>query len=219
MAYRQLFAVTFAMLGLAVGCGSGGAAAVPADADTEQPPENPDQAPNDSDPASNSDQAPVNPDQPPASDSGLPGPGGGAGAEGACRAFCDGIKDKDCSGPSGLGGVVRLICDSGCVLSAEDQACASQIAAAIACVSGLSGLCTEAFMPAQAQQCQAAFAAAEACDEANDPDDGNGNGNGNGNNPPPSCTTQGGCECASEVLSCICEAGNDIDAAQACVQQ
>jgi hypothetical protein len=195
------------MLGLlTVGCGSGGAAAAPDETGTEQPPANPEQPPNDSVHTSNSDQAPVNPDQPPANSDGLAG--GGGQAEGLCRAFCDTFEDQDCKGPSGT--IVRFVCDSGCVLGAA-QACASEFAAALSCLSGLSGLCTDGFTQEQARACEPAFDAADACDEANQP--GNGNGNGNGN----ACTTEGGCECTDPCLACYCDATGDAAATLACL--
>jgi hypothetical protein len=212
VAYRQLCAVTFAVLGwVTVGCGSGSGSLATSDVTEDQPPANPDRPTNNaSDRTSNADQPPANPDQPPSDPDGLPSTGGGGGnAEALCQAFCDGIKGKDCNGPSGLGGVVRLLCNSGCVLSAEDQACASEIAQAISCVSGLSTLCTEAFTEDQGDVCQDVFDAARACDEAHQPPDDNNDG--------PPCSTARGCDCGNACETCGCLAGTNADALAACL--
>lgn len=208
MAYRQLCAVTFAVLGwVTVGCGSGsGSVAVP-DVTDDPPPANRDQPPNNaSDHTSNADQPPANPDQPPNDANGLPSTGGGNGAEGVCRAFCDSIKDKDCKGPSNA--ITRALCDSGCVLPTEQQACATEFSAAITCVSHLNGLCTEAFTEDDAAACKDTFDAANACAKAHQlPDDNNG----------PPCSEAGGCECDSACMTCTCEAGSDGEALAACL--
>lgn len=124
-----------------------------------------------------------------------------------CRTLCDGLKDKDCKGPSAM--LTRAICDTGCVLSDAQQACASEFAAAIACLSGLSGLCTEAFTQDDAAACHDAFSAADACDEAHQPPDDNQNA---------SCSPAGGCACGDNAcMTCTCEAGTDADAFAACL--
>ena len=210
MAYRQLCAVTFAVLGwVTVGCGSGsGSVAVP-DVTDEQPPANPDQPPNNaSDRTSNADQPPANPDQPPNDPDGLPSTGGGGGAESQCRAFCDSIKDKDCTGPSGA--ITRAVCNTGCVLTAEQRSCATEIAAAISCLDGLNGLCTDAFTEDEAAACEDAFDAADACEDAHQPPDDNNNG--------PPCSAAGGCACGDNAcMTCRCQAGTDTDALAACL--
>jgi len=208
VAYRQLCAVTFAVLGwVTVGCGSGsGSLAVP-DVTDEQPPANPDQPTNNaSDHTSNADQPPANPDRPLHEPSGLPGTGD-SGAETACRALCDSIKDKDCKGPSGA--VTRAICNTGCVLSAAQQPCAAEFAAAISCLGGLDGLCTDALTEDQAASCDNAFDAADECDKAHQPPD---------DDEGPPCSAARGCECGNDAcMTCACEAGTDSDALAACL--
>lgn len=207
MAYRQLCAVTFAVLGwVTVGCGSGSGAVAVADVTEDQPPANPDRPTNNvSDRTSNPDQPPANPDQPPNDSNGLPSTGG-SGAEGICRAFCDSIKEKDCKGPSAA--ITRALCNTGCVLSAEQQACATEIAAAISCLSHLNGLCTEEFTENDAAACRDTFDAADACDEAHQPPDDDGG---------PPCSPAGGCECGNACQTCGCLAGTNTEALAACV--
>jgi hypothetical protein len=211
VAYRQLCAVTFAVLGwVTVGCGSGSGAVAVADVTEDQPPANPDRPTNNaSDRTSNPDQPPANPDQPPSDPDGLPSTGGGGGnAEALCRAFCDSIEGKDCTGQSGLGGAVRFLCNSGCVLSAEDQVCANEIAQAISCISGISTICTDDFNDDQRDVCKREFDAVEACEEAHEPPD---------DNVPP-CSTAGGCECGNDACdTCRCQAGTNVEALAACI--
>jgi hypothetical protein len=205
VAYRQLCAVAFAVLGwVTVGCGSGGGPNASPDAIDEHPPGSRDQPTNNaSDPAPRSEQAPINPDQPPNESGGLPSSGGG-NAEGQCRDFCDSIAGKDCTGAGKLTGAIRALCQSGCVLSAEDRLCATEIAGAIGCLSSLSGLCTDGFNDDQEDACDASFKAVDTCEEANEPDD------------PGACTTAGGCVCETTCLRCSCQAGTNIDALTAC---
>jgi hypothetical protein len=209
VAYRQLCAVTFAVLGLVtVGCGSGSAGAAASDTGDDQPPANAEQAPNSSsDPVSNSDQAPINPDQPPNDSAALLG--GGGNVESQCRSFCDSLDGLDCNGAGGIGRAISRVCSSGCTFSAQDALCASEIAAAIACLAGLNGLCTDAFAEQDAAVCQTTLDAADACDQPQQPPtDGNGPGNGN-------CSTDGGCACGSVCLTCRCNAA-DATAQAAC---
>jgi hypothetical protein len=209
VAYRQLCAVTLAVLGwLTVGCGSGsGAVAVP-DVTEDQPPANPDRPVNNaSDRSSNADQPPANPDQPPSDSNGLPSTGGGGGnAEALCQTFCQSIQGKDCTGAGGLNGAVRFLCNSGCVLSAEEQACASEIAQAISCISGISTICTDDFNQDQRDVCKDSFDAVDACGEAHQQPDDNA----------PSCTDDGGCACDDPCATCRCNAGTDLQALAAC---
>lgn len=200
MAYRQLCAVTFAVLGwVTVGCGSGGGGpdASP-DAIDEHPPGNRDQ------PTNNAEQAPINPDQPPNEAGGLPNEGGDVESE--CRAFCDSVAGKDCTGGGKLNATIRSKCPSGCVLSAQDRLCANEIAGIVHCMSSLSGLCTDAFDEDQDSACDASFRALNACEEANDPDD----------DTQGACNTAGGCACDTACEACECIAGNNAEAKAAC---
>jgi hypothetical protein len=205
VAYRRLCAVTFAVLGwVTVGCGSGGGPNAATDAIDEHPPGSRDQPTNNaSDPAPRSEQAPLNPDQPPNEAGGLPSQGG-SDAEGQCRAFCAGIQGNDCAGAGKLTAAVRAVCQSGCVLSAQERLCANEIAGAIGCLRSLSGLCTDAFDDNQDDACDASFQAVDTCEEANEPDD------------QGACTTAGGCECETACETCGCNAGTDIQALTAC---
>ena len=102
MAYRQLCAVTFAVLGLTtVGCGGGTSSnGTNAPAGEQEPPTNADQAPNNAtDTATNPDVAPSNPDGAPSSSDDTAGSGGGRlGA--LCQKVCSTLTTlaDDCSG-------------------------------------------------------------------------------------------------------------------------
>jgi hypothetical protein len=201
VAYRQLFAVTFAALGLVtVGCGSGSAGAVATDAEEQQPPANQDQPP------TNGDQAPINRDQPPRTSGGLPG--GGGSAVGACQAFCSSVAGLDCKG-GGVNQAARLVCGTGCKIPAEDVACEGQIAAAIGCLQGVVGLCTDALDPKADKSCEAEFQAIDACEEQHQPPD-------EGQENAATCTKARGCDCATPCEVCVCQAA-DLAAQAACL--
>jgi hypothetical protein len=208
VAYRRLCAVTFAVLGwVTVGCGSGSGPDASTDAIDEHPPGNREQPTNNAtDPAPRSEQAPINPDQPPDSADGLPSQGGGGEVEGQCRAFCDSIEGKDCTGAGNLTAAIREVCQSGCVLSTQDRLCVSEIAGVVGCLNSLSGLCTDAFDEDQSGACDVSFRAFNACEEANEPDDTQG-----------ACNIAGGCECETACQTCGCFAGNNAQALAACV--
>ena len=200
MAYRQLCAVTFAVLGwVTVGCGSGGGPDATPDPIDEHPPGNRDQPINNA-----ADRPPTDPDQPPNNSGGLPNQGGGGNAEGQCRAFCASIQGKDCMGAGNLTAAIRQACQSGCVLTAQQRLCANEIAGVISCLSRLSGLCTDAFDEDQEDACDASFRAVDDCEEANEPQ------------TQGACNTAGGCECATACLTCGCNAGMNIEALTAC---
>jgi hypothetical protein len=198
VAYRQLCAVTFAVLGwVTVGCGSGSGPNASPNPIDEHPPGNRDQPTNNA-----TDRLPINPDQPSNSSSGSPNQAGGGAAEGQCRTFCASIQGKDCTGAGKLTAAIRVACESGCVLSAQDQLCASQIAGALGCLSNLSGLCTDAFDEDQDDACDTAFKAVDDCEKANE--------------PAGACNAAGGCECETACQTCGCKAGTNVQALAAC---
>jgi hypothetical protein len=225
VAYRQLCAVTFAMLGwAAVACGGGTATNARPDATEEQPPTNGDQAPNDTDTASNTDQPPANSDSPP-NNAGEPAGSGGGRLEQLCKRICDTIETlaEDCSdGMTDVGMGDACSAEVNCQIPPSTP-CQDEIADAFDCIfANLAIICSDE--PGQgpgqgpaARPCNDVAKRLTDCARDNgltDPPDDNGNGNGN--DPPPSCTPMGGCECATECLTCGCEAGNDLEELQAC---
>jgi hypothetical protein len=200
VAYRQLCAVTFAVLGwVTVGCGSGGGPDATPNPINEQPPGNRDQPINNA-----TDRPPTNPDQPPNSSGALPGPGGG-GAEGQCRAFCNSIQGKDCMGAGKLTAAIRAVCQAGCALTPQERLCANEIVGVVGCLSRLPGLCTDAFDEDQDDACDASIKAVNDCEEANEPQENQG-----------ACNTAGGCECETACQTCTCNAGMNVQALTAC---
>jgi hypothetical protein len=226
VAYRQLCAVTFAVLGLvAVGCGGGTSSAGATGATGEQPPTNPDQAPdNTNDTATNPDVAPTNPDAVPGSSEDTAGSGSGGRLTGLCKKLCSTLSTlaDDCSnGMTMLGMEDACSAEVNCQIPANFP-CQDEIADAFECLfDNLALICSpttsenENQGPAS-QACQDVArkftSCADAHDLGGDTDPGNGNGPGN----QRSCTEAGGCECDSECLTCFCEAGTDADEQAAC---
>lgn len=227
MAYRQLCAVTFAMLGwVAVACGGGTASNAAPDATEEQPPTNPDQADNDTETPPNPDAPPSNPEQPPNNDSDAAGSGGGR-LEQLCHRICDTLDTlvDDCSdGMTDIGMGEACSAEVNCQIP-PNTPCQNEIADAFDCIfANLATICSPDQGPGEgpgqggpaAKPCNDVAKRFTDCARDNglvDTPDDNGNGN---NNPPRSCTTQGGCECDTECLTCGCEAGSDLEALQAC---
>ena len=200
MAYRQLFAIACFACGLATaGCGSGGnGSAAGTDSTNDSPTSSSDQAPVSHDQAPVSrDQAPVSQDQAP---SASPGgrPSGGAAA--ACNAFCAQFGGADgCMGDNGANGLVRSICNSGCVLDAEDEPCQPEVVSALDCLSHLAGLCTpNGPSEADASVCQAVLETVSTCEDAHKPPD----------MQMDKCTMVNGCDCGNDdCKSCRCLLG------------
>jgi hypothetical protein len=234
VAYRQLCAVTFAVLGwVTVGCGAGTASHVGTDASEEQPPANTDAPPSNSDQATNPDTTPANPDKPPTSADAPAGTGGGLSA--LCKRICSSLASfaDDCnSGMDTIGMGDICSADVDCQIPG-DIPCQNEIADAFDCVfTNLAAICSADNQgpgngdAAQAEPCRDVGEAYNKCARANgQPGTGTGNGNGNGNgngtaggpgNPAAACTTAGGCECGTPCLNCLCEAGSDLTASQAC---
>lgn len=221
MAYRQLCAVTFAVLGLVtVGCGAGTASRVDTDATEEQPPVNSDQAPNNAgDTASNPDKAPSNPDAPPGSSEDPAGPGGGGRLTALCHQLCDTLSAlaTDCNPNMGMGmGDMDEVCsgDVNCQVPANVP-CQNELANAFECVlDNVALICTDE-TPGEPQgpmamPCRDVGRALTQCTQANEPVDNPDD------NPQRDCTVAGGCECPTECATCSCEAGSDLDELQAC---
>jgi hypothetical protein len=211
------------VLGLvAVGCGSGTSSAVPTDAAEEQPPANSDQAPNNAgDTATNTDVAPSNPDAAPSSSEDPAGSGGGGRLGALCEKVCSTLKTiDDCSGGMTMVGMQDACsAEVNCQIPA-DLPCQNEIADAFDCIFDNLALICSAGNDNQdpkpdANPCKDVARKLTDCAEASGLNtDGNGNGNGNGNQG--SCSEAGGCECASDCLSCLCDAGTDTDAQTAC---
>jgi hypothetical protein len=212
------------MLGwVAVACGGGTATNAAPDATEEQPPSNSDQAPNDTDDVSSSDQPPANPDSPPNNSGDAAGSGGGR-LEQLCKRICDTIEtlaDECSDGMTDIGMGDACSAEVNCQIP-PNTPCQNEIADAFDCIfANISTICSDepgGEGPGQgpaAKPCNDVAKRFTDCARDNGLTD-NGNGNGNGNNPPPSCTTQGGCECATDCLTCSCEAGTDLEDLQAC---
>lgn len=232
MAYRQLCAVTFAVLGfVAIGCGGGtsggtsgsstGAGQAPNNASDQAPSGSGDQAPNTS-----SDQPPsTSSDSPPASSQDPAGTGDSLGA--LCRRFCqelgsaaqrcsEDITITGCSGPNA------------CKVPPGVIPCANEIGDLIDCaIDNIKAVCggnsgpggdtggtgNTALPPQQTSACEAASKRFAACAEAHGGTDDN-------NNPdmPRGCYPAGGCQmCANDCQKCTCDANGDIDKSQKCV--
>lgn len=221
MAYRQLYAVTFGVLGLvAVGCGGNTNSSASGGPDAaQQPPTNPDQPSSNSDQASSSsDQTPSNADQPPNNASELAGTGGGGRTGTLCHELCNSVEKlgDQCGGmPKGD---TSNLCSANCQLPASYMACEQQIGDVFSCyLDNLALLCAAAThkqnppagdqQPAAAVPCQDTLKVFSKCAETNGINDGNAAAN---------CTTDGGCECTSECLTCTCKAGSDTKKRLAC---
>jgi len=196
VAYRKLLGLAYVAFALtALGCdGGNGAGSAPGDGEdlpgpADQPPLNPDQPP------PNSDRPPASDDQP----SGGPVAGGGGdAAESACRDLCRGA-GADCGGNDVASTAVRAICQSGCVLDEQARACSNVALAAINCLTGLDGLCTEDGPSEQDQaRCERALDAMDQCVSG-----------GQGQQPTTGCTQAGACDCDDDCQTCACALGED----------
>lgn len=175
MAYRQLCAVTFAVLGLGVAACGGGPAASQTDDGSDQPPSSVDQAPvssekppgNPDQPPGNPDQPPSNPDQPPSGNpTGNPPPNQ---PNADCQALCEQYGDAQACQDETDRALVRPICTHGCRIKAGEEGCESALLSAVSCVRALTGLCTEDGPgDAAVTNCQRAVNAAQMCIQAAD---------------------------------------------------
>jgi hypothetical protein len=197
VAYRKLLAFAYIALALtALGCdGGNSASAAPGDGEdlsgpADQPPLNPDQPPG------STDRPPASADQP----AGGPVRGGDGGdpAETACRDLCGGV-GADCDGDNAASQAVRAICQSGCVLDAQERQCSTQALTAINCLAGLNGLCTEDGPSEQDEaRCERALDAMDKCINGDQ-----------GQQPTTGCTQAGACVCDDDCQSCACALGED----------
>lgn len=210
MAYRRLYAVTFAVLGLlAVGCGGDTNGNVSASNAEQQPPTNKDAPPSNSDRASNPDQTPSNPDQPTNNASDPAGTGGGGRLGTLCQDLCNSIErlGDQCGDGMSMMGDSKSLCATGCQIPANVLPCEQEIADAFSClIDNLQLLCSttnEADQEAAASICEDALKAETGCAKAN------GITDDNDNNTPAKCSKAGGCDCATDCLSCTCDAGAD----------
>ncbi len=229
MAYRQLYAVTFAVLGLAaVGCGGDTNANVSSGPDAaQQPPSNPDQPPSNSDQASSSDKTPSNPDQPVSNTSDPAGTGGGGRLGSLCQDLCSSLNtlsDQCGDGMSSMGDA-KSLCSSDCVVPPNILPCESEIADVFSCLlDNLQLFCASVDsqdppagdppagdpQPA-ATPCQDVAKAYSKCAEVNHITDDNGDNNGSNGCIAP------GCDCPSDCTKCTCKAGTDTEKRAACV--
>lgn len=200
MAYRQLFAMTFALgFGLAA-CGGDGATGSPSETNTSDPaPSSADKPPGSSDQAPpSSDRPPGNPDQPPGNSDQPPGGSKPPGSGNSCESFCGQYGD-DCPGNNSANRLVRRLCGRGCDELLGGQ-CAAAVGTLLTCVIGVPALCTEdGPSDADLVRCAAAYDAWDSCDgDDNSPPT---------MNPPMGCTQAGGCACADTCQTCRCAAG------------
>jgi hypothetical protein len=236
VAYRQLCAVTFAVLGLvAMGCGGGtsGGTSGNTNGATQAPNNATDQAPNgsgDQPPSTSGDQAPsTSTDTPPASSQDPAGTGDSLSA--LCRRFCDElvsaaqrcsdeVEVTNCGGP-----------DS-CKVPPGVLPCAQQIGDYVDCaIDNLQLVCggssgpgqgtggtngNAPLPPQQVNPCLDQLKRYTSCAEAHGiGDDDNMNGN-----MPSGCYQGGGCKmCADDCAKCRCDAGSDVDKLTACVER
>ncbi len=221
MAYRPFYAVTFGVLGLvAVGCGGNTNSSASGGPDaSQQPPTNPDQPASNSDQASSSsDQVPLNPDQAPNNASAPAGTGGGGRFGTLCHELCSSV-DKlgdQCGGM--LKGDIQNLCSANCQLPPSYAPCEQQTANVLSCyLDNLALFCaavTDKHPPAGDQQpaaavpCQDTLKVYSKCAEANGI---------NGDNTAANCTTDGGCDCTSDCLTCRCEADTNASKLADCV--
>jgi hypothetical protein len=231
VAYRQLCAVTFVMLGLvAVGCGgntttTAGGSASPGD---QQPPTNHDQAPSSSDkPPSASDQAPASGTTPPSSADSPAGGGGGGHLGQLCQQLCSslaGVADR-CSNGMSVFGMDKVCSKANTCQVPANFPCQNEAAALFSClIDNLDALCVHGTDSSgqggsQGQQgpaptattCQDVLKTFTSCAAANAPPTPTP-GTGTGKN----CTSAGGCDCPNNCMKCQCQAGRDITKLQAC---
>lgn len=224
MAYRQLFAVTFAVLGLlAVGCGGDTNSNVSSGPDAaQQPPSNPDQPPSNSDQASSSDPTPSNPDQPANNASDPAGTGGGGRLGSLCQELCSSL-DKladNCSNGMASMGDTKSLCSSDCVVPPNILPCETAIADVFTCLlDNLQLFCASVDnqdppagdpQPSAKSPCQDAVKTYTKCADDNHISDQPNGDNGNNGCVAP------GCDCPTDCSTCTCQAGRDTKKLAAC---
>ena len=208
MAYRQLSAVAFVVLGLvSTGCGKGTTlGAADADGTSDTPPASADDSP-----PSGADDAPPNSDDtPPASADDAPptnpgaAPGGGALRE-LCEDACEVLTAiAECQDGEDIDPMAREICsNNGCAEAAnttEVIPCLAEIEGLFNCFANLPNIC----MPTEQQQaqCQGDAMAFSACAGEQEPPI---------DEPTPTerCTMEMGCQCLTDCASCQCALGPD----------
>ena len=220
MAYRQLCAVTFAVLGwVTVGCGGGTATTTATNTNDQQPPNNTNQPPSNADQATNPDKTPPSVDTPPASSEAPAGSGGGLSA--LCKKICSTLSTfaGDCSSGMTTVGMTDLCsADVKCDIPG-DIPCQTEIADEFDCVfSNLADICSGAQgagNAAQAQPCRDVGRAYTKCAQANGLTGSTDTPTDPGK-PAAACTTAGGCACATDCATCGCKAGTDLAKIEAC---
>lgn len=218
MAYRQLCAVTFALLGCVVACGGNTAGGSTQATTTDpQPPSNGDRAPNnasDQAPKSSGDPAPTNPDAPPGSSDTPAGSGAGGRIGQLCQQLCDRVamSADDCTGNMNIFGMEGLCKDAGDCQVPADLPCQNEIAGLFDCLLGLASFCDGQQTNDEAKQCAAVLKPFTDCEKANTPTPTPIDDN------PKGCYTAGGCDCANDCLKCSCKAGTDTMKQLACAQ-
>ncbi len=219
MAYRQLCAVTFAVLGfVAVGCG-GDTNTRPSSSEAEQqPPSNSDQPPSNSDQASNSDPVPSNTDQPPNNATDPAGSGGSGRLGTLCQQLCTSLDQLDsrCDRMPMMGDT-NALCSSECQVPANILPCEDEIADVFSCLlDNLQLYCpmTDREDPPGKQNpatmaCEDIIKTYNKCAAAHgithDED-----------SKAPKCSVAGGCDCPSDCMACTCAAGNNRADLAAC---
>lgn len=203
MAYRQLRAVAFVLLGVVSGCGSGNGGSITEAPDPDASPPYNEEQPSwnfDQPPASSEDHTPITPDAPPDNASESPGgdpgspPGGGGGnVEALCQEFCSRL--LACPAVDG----VPDVCEANCRIQSQIAGCESEAAQLFTCALGLGSLCGEDgdIVDVDDTVCDAADEAVEDCIDGQNPE------------PPPvgggDCTPAQGCACGgSACLACTC---------------
>lgn len=206
MAYRQLCAVAFLMLGFAgVACGgnTSASAADPTPSD-DAPPSADDQPPSNSDqvPPSADDQPPSSSDTPPSSPD---SPGGGGGRiQQLCEDACVVLgRLSECEDGPEIDPMSNEVCrNGGCSMAVDpgvEVPCLDQLEGLFGCIARLPNVC----MPTQEQQevCADQVEAFSECAEDQEPP----NPDPDPDPDPPNCMPPS-CNCSGEACSeCLCE--------------
>ena len=224
MAYRQLFAVSFAVLGLfAVGCGGDTTSAGGTPSASDASPANKDQPPgsgSDQTPPS-SDRVPGNADAPPASADAPAGSGDTGQLVDLCQRLCGSIQTAvdQCSMGMSMAGIGDLCSAKVSCQVPASYPCVTEVVGLLDCfIANFGALCGG--KQAQADFCSEQQNAVTSCTKTNGLDTagsgGNDNGSGGGPSTAAACTSAGKCKCPDDCTTCTCKAGTDLTKLSAC---